>query len=81
MGSQLKQNEKLKKERMKEQFQLNRIKEVVNWKDLEHIFEKENYESENSQRLSATNELNLRKQLTVISEDTLIQESNVLIDE
>jgi len=53
----------------------------VNWKDLEHIFEKENYESENSQRLSATNELNLRKQLTVISEDTLVQESNVLIDE
>jgi len=46
---------------MQDQYRLNRIKEVVNWKDLEHIFEKENYESENSQRLSATNELNLRK--------------------
>ena len=55
----------------------------MNWKDLEHIFEKENYESENSeiQRLSATNELNLRKQLTVISEDTLIQESNAVNDD
>ncbi len=66
---------------MQDQYRLNRIKEVVNWKDLEHIFEKENYESENSQRLSATNELNLRKQLTVISEDTIIQESNALIDD
>ncbi len=66
---------------MQDQYRLNRIKEVVNWKDLEHIFEKENYESENSQRLSATNELNLRKQLTVISEDTMIQESNALIDD
>ena len=62
---------------------MNRIKEVVNWKDLEHIFEKENYESENSemQRLSATNELNVRKQLTVISEDTQIQESHAFIDD
>ena len=66
---------------MQDQYRLNRIKEVVNWKDLEHIFEKENYESENSQRLSATNELNLRKQLTVISEDTMIQESNAIIDD
>ena len=54
---------------------------MVNWKDFEHIFEKENYKSENSQRFSATNELNLRKQLTVISEDTLIQESNAVIDD
>ena len=66
---------------MQDQYRLNRIKEVVNWKDLEHIFEKENYESDNSQRLSATNELNFRKQLTVISEDTMIQESNAIIDD
>jgi hypothetical protein len=54
---------------------------VVNWKDFEHIFEKENYKSENSQRLSISNELNLKKQLTVISEDTLIQESIAVIDD
>ena len=33
------------------------------------------------QRLSATNELNVRKQLTVISEDTQIQESHAFIDD
>ncbi len=54
---------------------------MVNWKDFEHIFEKENYKSENSQRLSISNELNLKKQLTVISEDTLIQESIAVIDD